>query len=210
MFSWWVQQLASFLYLTAKWPASLFFFSTLHWHLAHESTGHELVCNQGVINNWITPCAPCLGQVAHQPTLAFQQNRPHHGSLAQGLGRRSLLLLCLQGYRARKGCKILCDLSITTWNLSILKQITDKPHGPQLPRVDSKHCFCSAPACSCSFTMPQPTEASVEYFYTMCIGDWCVSFLIPLDVGSDSNPFANSYHIDHFAYGDWAVPLNVG
>ena len=55
-----------------------------------------------------------------------------------------------------------------------------------------------------------PTEASVKYFYTMCIEDWCVSFLIPLDVGSDSNPFANSYHIDHFAYADWAVTLNVG
>jgi hypothetical protein len=57
-------------------------------HLSY--TCHQLFCNQIVFNNLITPWAPCLGQVALQPTPPFQRNRPHHGSLAQGLGRRSL------------------------------------------------------------------------------------------------------------------------
>ncbi len=136
LLSWWVQQVVPFLYLTAKRPATLFCFCTLY----------TLPTNYPVAN--LCAIKRFFNTLMRKPYARFKFDR-HSGGTLVGTHCIELLLLCLQGYRVRKGWRIWCELSITiSENSIIFDEIIDKLH-PQLPRDDSKHCSCSAPACSC-------------------------------------------------------------
>ncbi len=105
--------------IAANWPATLFFFSTLH-HPHRPS--RELVCNKWSLQCFYVNRGWHILDRHSGVTLVVNQ---FFKNITLILLTFKPLLLCLQGYRVRKGCSTWRDLTIIFLNKIILDEIIE-------------------------------------------------------------------------------------